>query len=77
MTRQADASDRFYAGERGQELRFVINDAVRVTTGPSSGRTGSVVSLGALDPEPRFVVEPGTPPYGDFEVLQSQLELIG
>ena len=76
MTRQANPSERFYAGRRDQELRFVINDAVRIISGPSVGRTGSVVSLIALNPEPVFVVEPGSLPYGDFEASQSQLELI-
>ncbi len=68
--------DRFFTGTRTDAVRFVYNDAVRVKAGPHAGRTGAVVSLLSLDPEATFLVEPGTRPYGDFEVPESALELL-
>ena len=42
---------RFFEGRRTDEVRFVINDAVNVTSGPHAGRFGAVISILSLDPE--------------------------
>jgi hypothetical protein len=69
-------NDRFYAGSRTEAVRFVINDAVRVKSGPHAGRTGAVISIVSLDPEATFLVEPGEAPYDDLQIARSALELI-
>ncbi|HEX9953170.1 MAG TPA: hypothetical protein VGB53_15475 [Rubricoccaceae bacterium] len=38
-------------------VRFRLNDAVRIVSGPASGAEGSVISLDALEPEPTYLVE--------------------
>jgi len=76
MTTLDSAPDRSWAGQRDDQLRFVINGSVRVISGPHSGRTGAVISILDLEPEPTFQVEPGSPPYGDLQVRQFDLELI-
>ena len=70
-----EVTDRFYAGARTEAVQFVINDSVRVKSGPHAGRTGAVVSIVALDPETTFLVEPGTQPYADLRIPQAHLEL--
>jgi hypothetical protein len=71
-----ETEQRFLAGERSEQVRFGINDTVRITSGPHAGRTAAVVSLVAVEPEVVFLVEPGTPPWGDLEVSQASLELL-
>jgi len=66
--------DQFIAGKRTGQVRFALNDSVRVTSGPHAGRTAAVISVVAIDPEAVFLLEPGDPPWGDFEVPQSNLE---
>jgi len=68
--------DAFFAGKRTANVRVVVNDAVRVTSGPHAGREGAVVSIVTLEPEVTLLVEPGSPPYGDIEVPQSLLALL-
>lgn len=63
------------AGTRTEQVRFVLNDSVRVAAGIHKDRTGAVVSLFSLDPV-TFLVEPGAPPWGDFQVAQSDLEIV-
>ncbi len=64
----------FYAGRRSDALRFCINDAVRVTSGPYAGREGAVVALDRQEREPRLLVEFGDGT--DELVLHSSLEII-
>jgi len=66
---------RFFEGRRTDEVRFVINDAVNVTSGPHAGRFGAVISILSLNPEVTFLVESLTPPSGDVQVRQSDLKL--
>ena len=72
----SEVTDRFYAGDRTSAVRFVINDTVCVKARPHVGRTGAVISIVSLDPEVTFLVELGTPPYGDLRIAQSDLEII-
>jgi hypothetical protein len=76
MTVPSHIEQQFFAGMRSEEVRFAINDSVRITSGPHAGRTAAVVSIVAVDPEAIFVLEPGAPPWGDLEVPQSSLELL-
>ena len=71
-----DVQEQFYASSRSDELRFVVNDSVRVTAGPHAGRTGCVISIVSVKPETTFLVEPGESPWGDLQISQSKLELI-
>jgi len=69
-----EVHERFFEGRRTDEVRFVVNDAVNVTSGPHAGRFGPVISILSLDPEVTYLVESLTPPYGDVQVRQSDLE---
>ena len=77
MSVPSEIEQRFFAGERSERVRFAINDSVRVTAGPHTGRTAAVISLVAVEPEVVFLLEPGTPPWGDMEVPQASIELLG
>lgn len=66
----------FQAGTRTEQVGFVRNDAVRVTSGANKNRTGAVLSIFSLEPVTTYLVEPSTAPWGDFQVAQSDLELI-
>jgi hypothetical protein len=74
MSIPRDVEQRFLAGERSEQLRFAINDPVRITAGPHKGRMAAVVSLASVEPEIVFIVEPGEPPFGDLRIPQSGLE---
>ena len=71
-----EVTEKFYAGLRTDQVRFVINDTVRITGGPHAERTGSVISVVSVEPETTFLIEPGESPWGDLQVSQSKLELI-
>ena len=71
-----DVNDQFFAGLRTDEVRFVINDAVRITSGPHADRTGAVISIVSVEPELTFLIEPGKEPWGDLQVSHLKLELI-
>ena len=76
MTVSDEVSDQFYAGRRTDQVRFVINDSVRITAGPHAKRTGAVISLVSVELETTYLIEPGEPPWGDLQVSQSKLELV-
>jgi transcription antitermination factor NusG len=76
MTDPSDIERRFLAGERSEQVRFAVNDSVRVTSGCHAGRTATVISIRAVEPEVVFVLEPGSPPWGDIEVPQASIELV-
>jgi hypothetical protein len=61
------------AGTRTEQVRFVLNDAVRITSGRHKDRTGSVGSVFSLDPV-TYLIEPEAAPWGDLQVAQSDLE---
>lgn len=56
-------------------VEFWHNDFVLVVAGPHAGATGSLVTVLALQPEPRFVLELEVG--GDVEVLQSEIHREG
>jgi len=72
----SEVADKFYAGARTDAVGFVVNDAVRITRGKNKGRAGAVVSLFSLLPVTTYLVEPGTEPWGDLQIAQSDLELV-
>ena len=67
--------EAFIAGTRTEQIRFVLNDGVRITAGRHKDRTGAVVSVFSLDPV-TYLVEPGTAPWGDLQVAESDLEVV-
>ena len=71
-----EVNDHFLAGRRTDQVRFAVNDRVRITAGPHAKRTGAVVSVLTIEPETTFLVEPSEAPWGDLQISQSKLELI-
>jgi len=67
--------DWFFAGKADNRIQFVINDGVRIVSGPNAGKLGAVVSLQAISPEANYLVELGDGT-GDVDVPQAALELI-
>lgn len=63
------------SGKRTEQVRFVVNDTVRITSGRHKNRMGAVVSVFSLNPV-TYLVEPGAEPWGDLQVAQSDLELV-
>ncbi|MGZ8272027.1 MAG: hypothetical protein ACXW1T_12325 [Methylophilus sp.] len=57
-----------------QGVRFQHNDYVQVISGPQTGKTGSLVTVLSLEPEPLFILELESG--FDTEVLQSQLTYV-
>lgn len=53
-------------------VRYYHNDYVHVVAGPYAGSAGSLVTILALLPEPRFVLELESG--FDVEVLQSEIQ---
>ena len=51
--------DAFFAGTRSVEIPFVMNDAVRVVSGPYEGRSGAVISIERRCPTMLVLVEMG------------------
>ena len=68
--------EHFLAGTRTKAVSFVINDTVRVVSGPNKKRSGAVVSIFSLDPVTTYLIEPGSEPWGDFQVAQSDIEIV-
>ncbi len=71
-----EIDDQFVSGIRTDRVRFALNDSVRVLSGPHKDRVAAAISVVAIEPEPIYLVEPGSPPYGDLEIQQSCLELL-
>ena len=53
----AEIDEAFYAGKMLPALPFVANDSVDVVRGPHRGRGGAVISIEAMSPNPRLLVE--------------------
>jgi len=66
--------NQWMAGETLPGARFSLNDAVSIRSGFASGQTGAVISLLALAPEPRYLVE--TSLGRDVEVTEREIEIL-
>lgn len=69
-----DLRQTFLDPERIEGVEYQHNDYVRVIDGQYKGRTGLLISLEAIVPEPTFLVE--LEDGGDVKVRQSQLGFI-
>jgi hypothetical protein len=76
LTIPADIEKAFFSGKRTAKTRFAVNDSVRVLDSEASDTFGSVVAIVELEPEPVYLVELGSAPYGDLKVLESALEQV-
>jgi len=65
--------ETFFRGEASHGVNFGVNAPVRVTKGAEAGKTGSVISLEDLEPEPTYLVELGEDGR-DIKIKQSDLE---
>jgi len=68
---RSEVDRRWMAREPVEGVAFLLNDSVRVTTGPHAGSRGSVVSLVEATPAPVYLVELGNGK--DARVHQSDL----
>lgn len=53
-------------------VMFEHNDYVHIVGGPNSGKSGSLVTVVALEPEPKFILELESG--FDVEVMQSHIK---
>ena len=67
--------DAWFRGKPIEGILFRLNDAVSVIGGPHQGKGGAVISVSAMEPEPRYRVEDGVTGH-DMDVRQADLELI-
>jgi ribosomal protein L24 len=65
--------DSWLAGESVADVRFRLNDAVRVMSGRHAGMVGAVISLLAVEPVPRYIIE--TSSGQDTEVFDYELQI--
>jgi hypothetical protein len=68
------ATEDWMAGVLPLGVRFRLNDPVDVVAGPDSGKSAAVISLVALSPEPKYLLEDSDG--HDFYALQSHLRAI-
>lgn len=64
-------TDGWLAGRRPGGIDYGVDEHVVIRTGPGCGRTGTVVMLIDLEPEPRYLVEIGAGHY--VQARQSDL----
>ena len=69
-----DQLNQWMAGEILPGASFVLNESVSIRSGVASGQTGAVISLLALAPEPRYLVE--TSLGRDVEVAEHEIEIL-
>jgi hypothetical protein len=72
----ADIEEAFLSGQRTAKTRFAVNDGVRVLEAEGPNTLGSVVAIVELNPEPIYLVELASAPYGDLKVSESALEKV-
>lgn len=70
----AETLNEWYTGLTVEGVAFSLNDSVQITS-QSRVQTGSIISLEALEPEPRYLVGLGTG--GDVLAHQHDLERLG
>lgn len=70
-----EINDAFFAGQRSDRIKFVINDTVLITSGEYIGKEAAVISIVELEPEVVYLLETfdGT---GDITVSQNEIKLI-
>jgi hypothetical protein len=67
--------DDFYAGKRGDIIKYCINDAVEILSGDYKGKRCAVISIDEINPEVILLVERGDD--GSFlRIHQSAIRLI-
>ena len=76
MTIPREVMDAFLAGTRTDQVRFVVNDKVRVTSGPNKKRTGDIASIFSLEPVTTYLIEANAEPWGSFQAGEAELELV-
>lgn len=69
-----DQLNQWMAGETVPGAKFALNDSVRILSGPAGGQTGAIISLLALAPESRYLVE--TSVEQDVEVVEHDIETL-
>jgi hypothetical protein len=52
-----NAEELFYSYQRSRELRFALNDTIRVIDGPAKGSVGAVISPLSFGADPEYLVE--------------------
>lgn len=67
-----DLSNDFLAHKPVRGVKFQHNDYVKIVAGEHKGKSGSLISLESLAPEPKFILELESG--FDVIVLQSELE---
>ena len=68
--------EQFSTGTRTKAVRFVANGLALVVSGSNKKRKGSVISIFSLEPATTYLVEPSAEPWSDFQVGETDLELI-
>lgn len=69
----ADLGQAFLNHEAIDGVVFAHNDYVHILQGKHAGKSGSLVTVRSLEPEPLFIIE--LEPGFDVEVLQSEIAL--
>ena len=76
---KADIGQSFLNHEPIAGVKFEHNDYVHIIGGMYVGKSGSLVAVSELGPEPLFIIELDGPDYPesgcDVEVLQSEIKL--
>jgi len=67
-----EVDDKWFSNESIDGVSFKLNDSVSVIAGPHAGKSGTVISLNRLIPEPEYLVELGSGA-GDIKAFQSNL----
>ena len=68
-----DIEDRWFAGEAVEGVDFRINDPITILRGLHAGKSGYVISLLRLQPEPEYLIELGLG-MEDIKAFQSNLK---
>lgn len=72
----SEIEDRWYSGKSMLGISFNLNDFVGVKTGKHEGKTGDVIALLRMNPEPEYVVEVGGGKDQNIKAFQSNLTLL-
>ncbi|TNF99375.1 MAG: hypothetical protein EP297_05720 [Gammaproteobacteria bacterium] len=75
MSIPQEIEDNFYAGKRSEQIRFTIDDVVKITSGEAQGKEGTVIELESIEPEATYTIELSDGS-ADVEVTQSNMEMV-